>query len=1497
MTRFPAFASSPMLPQMSSLQAPNPMAGLRSQPDRRRKRKRRRKTEPDPLSDEEANGLISAAMGMASGLGNAIDLPGSSVRDLLAGENPFDQWLSPLSGEDRTTGVDLLRKYNMADDEDTWGNFAGGLATEIATDPFLWATGPLGTMAKGSMVGAKAGLKATGKAGLSATDDAARAAGKVAGSVAHAPATGSLGDGVNQFMRNIKPGSRPVDFMPNTPASIADQIRRGERGWGGLRIPIVDKQVASFGAGSKAVPWLIDKVFYGDGALSKYVSAPARGVRHVMSHTAGGAGFDGTAQKALDIRAGEEMALLAGVDNIMPVMNEHRKKLLDEYTKIAKHHDKAGDQWAFGDFLRNASEDKSLLDTSKMVGRIQEALDLGHGPRAGLDSLANQTAEYVDSMVKIKDAAWQRVKDLGGADKDLEDMFVQHFGRRGNFMDVMAHGAGRDASLKDVPGGTVTLNRISRDPLLTALFKMKPKHLVGDAAKKWKGVYRDEVKGTIGDIKGWLKSRGDLDVVAIDSLKDAAARDAYLYRRYIEPEFRKATANGPVVVGTGDDAMAYTFEELQANWLQKTTSEAGKTIPSRNAQLRNYFGWRPKDTLEKGLFGNTEIQDWQNYMTSLLGQESTLRTARHMLTEEGVIKQGSHDGYVSLVSAWSNSGLASGGKNNKGLLSLVREAGLNPEEIGNLTIPEAMTTSLKAYVDATKPRTQKAVGPLLKQWDRMMALYRGSLTTPFPSFHIRNGISGVFQEMTAGKLDTGNIIAGKKAAIAYMSKGGREKQPLQYIDEIMSNGILEGHGELADIVGEAGAASAALHSDPGTWRGILSPLKRAGKLSNWNPVDMRGVRHHVDDVTAAAKRGEAFEPKLAFYAETGEKMYAATEFVLRAGYYEGLRKAGYSAAQAKHYVKQAHFDYSKLSHLEKQVARRGALFYCVPTDSQILTRRGWKNYNELQLGEDVLGYDVETQTQTWTTVENVAVFDYDGILMSISKQKTGSEWLFTADHRWPVRAYSTSSSGSKHKIVRGYQLRSNHAIPYTAPFDDWPKESLLTEREAAIVGWLITDGHISTNPKRRCTWCIYQSPKKFAQEIRELLGDDCLGESIHPDSGVIQFRLSKPLRERLQSLGFSGRKDAIDLVGKLNKASALAMWDAMYKADDPLKHPRNCRHFACEKQDVFDVAQMLIQLFGKRIHQSERGGYVASSRLWCKLSDPETIGTKHFKGQVWCPKTGTGTWVMRRNGKTIITGNTWKRKSVPYTLQVLAERPGGAKAQALRALNVATRGDGDGYMPQYLRERSTIPVAKGEDGQTTFMSQGGLPIEDLNMVALRGTPMKSVQRSLEGLLSQTNPVLSNLIQTMTGKELYSGRQLRDLGSRSERLTSLFSEDGKGTPHPKLDRALAMTPFSRAYGEGEKLLDLLQVRDSGRPMAMDAANFLTGAKFTTPDSERYKLIDALEGIREGLEEEPMVRESTRPYVPGYYKDRVSSDVLEQLQRMHELERLARKSKKR
>lgn len=127
----------------------------------------------DSTDESLWSSLGTSTLSGLSRVSNFLDLPGSVARDLLAGEGfrSFDQ-LVPFglagegtgwtTSEGRTSGRDLLRKHGLVGDEDTWGNFAGGLAAEIALDPTTYIG--LGALTKGAAAGLR-GATSTAKAG------------------------------------------------------------------------------------------------------------------------------------------------------------------------------------------------------------------------------------------------------------------------------------------------------------------------------------------------------------------------------------------------------------------------------------------------------------------------------------------------------------------------------------------------------------------------------------------------------------------------------------------------------------------------------------------------------------------------------------------------------------------------------------------------------------------------------------------------------------------------------------------------------------------------------------------------------------------------------------------------------------------------------------------------------------------------------------------------------------------------------------------------------------------------------------------------------------------------------------------------------------------------------------------------------------------------------------------------------------------------------------
>jgi hypothetical protein len=148
----------------------------------------------DLMPEEEKSAWLKKLSEMGSsglaGLGWILDTPGAIVRGGLSGGIGKAASALMETTDERVTGRELLRQYGMVGDEDTWGNFAGGLASEILLDPTTYLSLGLNqVLGKGAKT--VAGMGAANAGLLEGADVAARKARK----------------GIRQYLRENTPQS------------------------------------------------------------------------------------------------------------------------------------------------------------------------------------------------------------------------------------------------------------------------------------------------------------------------------------------------------------------------------------------------------------------------------------------------------------------------------------------------------------------------------------------------------------------------------------------------------------------------------------------------------------------------------------------------------------------------------------------------------------------------------------------------------------------------------------------------------------------------------------------------------------------------------------------------------------------------------------------------------------------------------------------------------------------------------------------------------------------------------------------------------------------------------------------------------------------------------------------------------------------------------------------------------------------------------------------
>jgi hypothetical protein len=348
--------------------------------------------------------------------------------------------------------------------------------------------------------------------------------------------------------------------------------------------------------------------------------------------------------------------------------------------------------------------------------------------------------------------------------------------------------------------------------------------------------------------------------------------------------------------------------------------------------------------------------------------------------------------------------------------------------------------------------------------------------------------------------------------------------------------------------------------------------------------------------------------------------------------------------------------------------------YCVDTETEILSRRGWLRWDEVQPGEEVLTY--RDKTTRWEPVQAVIRLPAAPRRMLSMETKTHSS-LTTEDHRWLVRRGSWSAKSGFPKDVfttsrEGF--RSQDHIPAVGgPCISLPDLPKYSDAFVELVGWFFTEGSIWKSGGRRAGVAIHQSHRVNPQKcdrIRAALRE-CYGEpsetirvsrgwreSVRSRKGMTEFIISTALSGQLLEAA-PGKVVTFKFLSALTRAQLVLFTETALSADGV--RTGNWRQLCQADQKRLDAFQAAFLLLGvpARIWQRASGDWACQvhHRHGMQPSrNPGKVRWVEHGGPVWCVRTPSGTWVARRNGTVYVTGNCFAEQKYfsPVILLVLA---------------------------------------------------------------------------------------------------------------------------------------------------------------------------------------------------------------------------------------------------
>jgi hypothetical protein len=405
------------------------------------------------LTEEDEQSLIgrlgSQAAGGLAALGNALDLPSSVIRDVMVGQNPIDQLVTPFSSSNRTTGRELLRQYGLVGRGDTYANFAAGLAAEIALDPLTYLTFGGSALSKAGRVAKNAGL----------LDEATRAAGRGLNPIGPRQfrVSKSLDDlmDMEEVMKRNPGAKQRLEDAAKGMGTTLEAIRAEKLGGNiGLGLPFKEASVA------RNLPFAAESVARGldvAGEAIRY-SAPVRAGAAAFSRATKGVLGTEAQRFVPDIIQREKEAISSARATIATTASEIDKSKFFDIEHYARTN-QVGVEEATKEIRNRASE-------------VQKHLE-------GIEAnVPEELIPHLDSMTaSLKDLRDRELLAHLKSD-DLQDVFLKEYFPRMRFFfekgKARAPGSklfptthpsqlARKEFLKDNPGGTDVLNKISLD--------------------------------------------------------------------------------------------------------------------------------------------------------------------------------------------------------------------------------------------------------------------------------------------------------------------------------------------------------------------------------------------------------------------------------------------------------------------------------------------------------------------------------------------------------------------------------------------------------------------------------------------------------------------------------------------------------------------------------------------------------------------------------------------------------------------------------------------------------------------------------------------------------------------------------------------------------------------------------------------------------------------------------------------------------------------------
>jgi len=330
------------------------------------------------------------------------------------------------------------------------------------------------------------------------------------------------------------------------------------------------------------------------------------------------------------------------------------------------------------------------------------------------------------------------------------------------------------------------------------------------------------------------------------------------------------------------------------------------------------------------------------------------------------------------------------------------------------------------------------------------------------------------------------------------------------------------------------------------------------------------------------------------------------------------------------------------------------IFGCYSADTQVLTNEGWKYFYELDKTEKILQWNKDTNKLSWVKPLNYFEYDVDTEMYLFENRHISQ--LVTPNHKIAVSVKERRKDFTDYKLIEAQDVKKSWILNFPLAGE---LDGTIHEKDAYLIGWWLTDAWKHNDGKA----CMFSQSKpktlsklkqyldnnniKYSEYIKNYKEEKHRNEHIFYVTGVIADKLLKQYPDR--KLTWS--------VLNWDKESRMSLLEGLMDGDGSYRDNEYSMTFWSHDIERCDIVQALCISLNYRAYIYTKNG-VVSGVVFNVAHNSTQTQTRHHKanvpytGKVYCLETETGAFVIRRDGKAFISGNSGFPKSMNIGLAI-----------------------------------------------------------------------------------------------------------------------------------------------------------------------------------------------------------------------------------------------------